>query len=300
MVTNFPGDDAHVRTVVADPRGGIVVAAFERTNDEERSYLRRLTESGQVDNEFGVAGDFDLVDTADALMASDAGIFARTYDLGIVDIDYSGRVMTRWFDSASAFAFDGAGGLWAGASASQEPMSVNHLVAPGALDSSFGLGGAVTYPVPEGHSWGAVEHVWPTADGVVALMESRVNGIYEYEVSLVRLDSRGSPVWNDPGGRKIILPLARIADAWMQADGKILLLYLQVPEGGSFDDVTYYLRRFEADGSVDTTFGDDGDVAFADVNDFNATLHSEGGFLMMADGASDGTSYFPRVRRLWL
>ena len=90
----------------------------------------------------------------------------------------------------------------------------------------------------------------------------------------------------------------------VQADGKILVGGITYSNGGgSYGVITgYAVTRYNADGTLDTSFGDGGTLTFdiADYQNCSFTLQPDGGIIVT--GSSDGhvfmARYFPGVSNL--
>jgi uncharacterized delta-60 repeat protein len=170
------------------------------------------------------------------------------------------------------------------------PMNVP--AAPGDLDTTFGNGGKVT------DGPGIIYSVAMQEDGKIVTA-----GESGYSIVIARYDLNGSPDVTFGSGGKVVSsfggylinPSASIA---IQPDGKIVVaLGLDSDTEGNESDV---LVRYNANGSLDTTFGANGIVGLPSYTPFFALaiqpdgkiVVSGGGFTIVRynpDGSFDGT-----------
>src|SRR5207244_13533384 len=127
--------------------------------------------------------------------------------------------------------------------------------ASGALDPTFGSGGKVTISDMGGASCIALQH-----DGKLVAGDTFT--------TLVRLNGDGSLDSTFGSGGKVAVggPQFMLYDVAMQSDGRIVAAGADViiiapdPEGGFLGRQLFAVARFNANGSVDSTFGEGGRV----------------------------------------
>ncbi len=164
--------------------------------------------------------------------------------------------------------------------------------APGDLDSSFNTDGKVT-TVVENNSYSRSSDIAIQPDGkLIVVGISQV--LFRY-VCLVRYNPDGSPDLSFDGDGIVITPLAgsydgrnMIASVAIQTDGKILV-------GGTFGSQSgddFVIIRYNADGSLDTSFDTDGFVR----TDFAGDTDRLTGLKIQPDGKilAAGNTAFPK------
>ncbi len=140
--------------------------------------------------------------------------------------------------------------------------------APGDLDASFGRGGMVSFPVVSfpnsGTKFGSAQAVAIQPDGKIVVAGTGYDGAID-GFGLARFNPDGSPDPTFGSGGKVVTVFATFSGrafadtVIIQPDGKI------VAAGGDFGDSEGYafdvlLARYNADGSLDPTFGTGGKI----------------------------------------
>ncbi len=164
------------------------------------------------------------------------------------------------------FAFCGE----AGAQSTCVPAST----APGSLDTCFGQDGYVQTDVTGASAFQAANVVGVQADGrIVVGGYSRVEGSSGTELFLARYLADGSALDSSFGGAGVVktrltataTDTERLTDVALQGDGKIVVA-AQMPPTSKKDSEAFAVLRYNADGSLDTTFGSGGVVSFTFTN----------------------------------
>jgi uncharacterized delta-60 repeat protein len=132
----------------------------------------------------------------------------------------------------------------------------------GGLDPSFGSGGTVKTDLRGGQDWGAAVAVQP--DGKIVMAGGSVGPGGDTDFAVVRYEADGSSLDGSfgPGGM-VFTPMAPgdVDDAAngvvLQPDGKILVVGSATNASGDDD---FAVVRYNADGSLDTSFGFGGKV----------------------------------------
>jgi uncharacterized delta-60 repeat protein len=211
--------------------------------------LARFTAAGTLD------GTFDN----DGKVTTDFGGYVQ---IGTMAIQNDGRIVVAGYFNNSDF-------------------TLVRYTATGALDNSFGTGGKVTtdFYGGEDNSWGVAIQ----SDGKIVAVGSATNAAGNYDFALARYTTSGrldntfgnrGKVTSDFGSDDQSGPLV------IQGDGKIVVLGLTSDNTGSSN---FALARYNANGSLDNTFDNDGKVNInfgAKENISSITLQSDGKILV--------------------
>ena len=162
--------------------------------------------------------------------------------------------------------------------------------ANGTLDATFGTGGKVTTAV--GTSDGAAYALAIQADGKLVVAGATNNGI-NYDVALVRYNANGTLDATFGTGGKVTTAIGTLDYAYALAvrpDGKL------VAAGETFNGSTadFALARYNANGTLDPTFGTNGTVktAIGTRDDAASALAIQADGKLVAAGETDnGTNY---------
>lgn len=129
-------------------------------------------------------------------------------------------------------------------------MAVARYIEDGTLDSSFGNEGTLRFNVGSLKSF--VMDVVQQPDGKILLGGRTWNDV-SGDFALVRLNEDGSfdSTFGDNGVSRLSTPESEASEAIaLLDDGKILMV--------GYRDDNFAVAKFNADGSLDTTFGDEG------------------------------------------
>lgn len=314
-IFDFGGSiDESASDAVLQSDGGIVVVgtAFDYGTSQNDAAIARFTAGGAVDTAFGTAGGViaDLGSQGDFAAAvavqADGGIVVTGYanngnddDMIAARFDSSGAwdtsfgtsgLVTLDFDGENDGAYDVAlqadGKIVLGGHSSlggRGRFALGRLDSDGSLDPTFGVGGRATAGVAngQGHGFGLAQQ----ADGsfVLAGLLQKSLPALEMDVGLARFDSSGvlDSSYGDAGivEAGLLGPTTQIDRTVMatQTDGKVLV-------AGSILGITGGIRwgvvRYNADGSLDTTFGDGGTLN----THVGVTMGPIGGIVVQPDG----------------
>jgi len=175
-------------------------------------------------------------------------------------------------------------------------IAVVRYNADGSLDTTFDGDGRVTTPVGSGYDYGQAIALQP--DGKIVVAGISYNGSND-DFAVVRYNADGSLDTTFSGDGKVTTPVGGSADDGyaiaLQPDGKILVAGLTL--GTSLDIAVV---RYNADGSLDTTFDGDGKVTTpvgtgADYG-FAIALQPDGKFLVAGYLNNAGNYDFAVVR----
>jgi uncharacterized delta-60 repeat protein len=216
-----------ITAIAVQADGKIVAAGMSVIGTVQTPFVSRLNSSGSIDTTFGTNGTF-LYPTNE---------ISFIYDL---DVDTSGKI--------SIFGLIGT-------NFEQSDLLVARLTSNGTLDSAFGNNG--TSRIPVGFSAAAVAGTIQS-DGRYILVGQTI-GVLEFQRAvIVRLDSLGKPDASFLSGGStqqnydLDVYGAQILEL---TDGSFITL------GLSISDLTMDLTKYNADGTIDHSFGTNGIAA---------------------------------------
>lgn len=217
------GSDAEAATVLLQPDGRLVLVGTDSIFQGRFFALARLNADGSLDPAFGTAG---LVTTANGASAV----------AGLLQPD--GRIV---------------------AVGQVDPFSIvaARYNADGSLDPSFGIGGQVNVPLPQGFEVGGAA-LQP--DGKVVIAGTYPSAPFvQRNFALVRLLPGGALDPSFGGGGLVSSDFGLIEtgrSVIVLGDGRLVLAGWRSPTTANTGD--FALVRYMADGSLDTTFGSGG------------------------------------------
>jgi uncharacterized delta-60 repeat protein len=276
VTTAFSGIGDSGNAVALQTDGKIVVAGTTFIGSHEDFALARYNPNGSLDSTFGVQGktitDFSgIFDSASAIAIDNNGkiivagsanrpanpnfALARYNTDGNLDVSFgnNGQVTTDFLtaDIASAVAIQNDGKIVA-AGIGGSGFALARYHSDGSLDVSFGMNGKVvtSFTGSSGASALVIQ-----SDGKL-LTGGSAHGFTDF--ALVRYNPDGSLDSSFGINGKVVTERTHfrdtILDIALQSDGKI------VAAGASVNDTA--LLRYSADGSLDSTFGNNGMVIF--------------------------------------
>jgi uncharacterized delta-60 repeat protein len=157
--------------------------------------------------------------------------------------------------------------------------------ADGSLDTSFGDGGIVAAPMQSNVDFVADMAALP--DGKVLVLGFSWAGAFDYTIMRFNADGSFDTAFGNNGIATADLDSwDRAASLALCADGK----FLAAGNGGG---TSLQVARFNADGSMDLTFGDGGTVVFDGFRDEAATVivQPDGGVLLAGTAVSSRSQY---------
>lgn len=293
VVTDFSGNNDFGEALLIQPDGRLVAVGSVDVGSPNSNFgLARYNADGSLDPSFGSGGkvvtDFfgDIDFAFDAALQPDGKIvvagqvfntitgtdfaLARYNSDGSLDLSFGsgGKVTTDFFgdfDDVRGVALQPDGKIVvAGFARNGSNESVDFAVAryniDGSLDSSFGGDGKVTTDFFGTREF--VSSVSVQSDGkiVVAGSASPMSD-FDSMFALARYNNDGSLDPTFDGDGRVTTDFGRFAgvsDLVIQPDGKIVAAGNAFPDG-EFEN-EFALARYNADGSLDTTFGGDGRV----------------------------------------
>jgi uncharacterized delta-60 repeat protein len=298
------GDVANAVAIQAD--GKIVTAGWSYNGTDDDFALARYNTNGSLDTTFDTDGKVTTaIGTSDDValsvaIQSDGKIVAAGWSNNGTDRDFAlarynadgsldatfdtdGKVTTAIgsaSDGASAVAIQSDGKIVT-AGWSYNGTNLDFALAryntDGSLDTTFGTGGKVTTPI--GVTDDQAEAVAIQSNGKIVAFGQTNNGT-DWDFALARYNTNGSLDTTFDTDGKVVTPFGSGDDeaygVAIQADGKIVT-------AGSYDNGTdwdFALARYNANGSLDTTFDTDGKV----VTSFGPGYDIAYGVAIQADG----------------
>ncbi len=279
VTTDIDGSSDAVHSVTMQSDGKIVVAGFGYIGGNADLAVARYNSDGSPDTSF--SGDGKL-----------------TIDTGGDDRSQSATVQS-----------DGkllvAGSGWSGSNGSVVLVRLN---IDGVLDTSFDTDGIVTTDI--GSSYDGGQSVTVQADGKILVAGHSYNGgnagyINSTDIALIRYNIDGSLDTTFSGDGMLTTDFGSYqggaTSVTAQSDGKILVA------GYTYTSTSYYyvnfaLVRYNADGSLDTSFSGDGKLttSIGGLEDlgYSVTIQADGKIVMVGSTSSTGSTSNAVVVRL--
>lgn len=253
--TAFTTGDDSARAVAVQADGKIVAGGYAKSGSNYIFALVRYNANGTLDTTFGGTGKVTT-----ALWGVDDGITGLA-------IQSDGKIL------AGGYALSGSNYVFA----------LVRFNTDGAVDNSFALGGKVTTPIGVDSFANAMRI---QTDGKIILAGSALDGS-NYDVALARYNANGSldTTFNSTG--KVTTPVLAghdVANAVaVRPDGKIVVA------GYAFNGLVsnFAVLRYNANGSLDTTFDTDGKLTTSILGVDDAAT----GVAVQADGKVVAAGY---------
>lgn len=324
---SFGGMNDVATAVAIQPDGKIVAAGYHGTMQNQSFFsVARLNADGSLDTSFGDAGKIVFDSFLPSAQAYDVSILADGKIL-IAGSDYASQdmqVMRLNADGSLDTSFGNGGKALAGAPSAEEqgykmlvqpdgkilmvgqtslqysskPFTVARLNADGTPDTSFGTNGIEQI----GHFNPQQGATSLALDATGNILVAGVWGSGPYsDIAVVRLRTDGSLDTSFAGSGVASIDLAGSYDKaealLVLPDGKIVVSgYYNLPGGGQDLGVA----RLHADGTTDTTFGQNGKVTVSIGNGpdylYNMVLQSDGKLVLVGIGGQDSNSDVALVR----
>ena len=285
VATSFLGGDTAAFSVAIQPDGKIVAAGemSDPANFNRQQFaLVRYNANGSRDTSFG-GGDGKVTsnlsgsvsDRAQSVVVQPDGkivVAGRSYEngpsVGVIryladgslDTSFSddGKVTTPGVDEGNSVALQSDGKIVVAGlhnTGTSDDFALVRYNTDGSLDTSFDGDGIVTTPVLA--STDEAKSIAIQADGKIVAAGSSYNGSNR-DFAVVRYNTDGSlDTTFDGDGKVTTAVLASWDDGYsvaIQADGRIVMAGASL-NGSNYD---FALVRYNADGSLDTTFDGDG------------------------------------------
>jgi uncharacterized delta-60 repeat protein len=312
VITNFAKREDFAAGAAIQADGKIVAAGgANRTARVAKFAVGRWNPDGTLDTTFGGNGKVTTgftggqADGHDVAIQSDGqivvvgsanpgGFAVARYNLdGTLDttFDGDGRAtadVTTEFDSANAVAIDADGKIVVVGAGGDGTFAMARFDPDGSLDAGFDGDGMVTTTLTKGSD--NANAVAIQADGkIVAAGEAGFCCEYTGSFALVRYNANGTLDSTFSGDGKVITNFTpdddAASDVAILSNGKIVAVG---SEGFNGAIARFALVRYDADGTRDPTFGDDGKVVtrFSRGFDFAAAAAIQADGRIVADGST--------------
>ncbi len=272
VYTDVSGQSDKPESVVIQSDGKIVVGGIGGDGPHFFWELARYNPDGTLDATFGTGGKVITNPNAN-------GYYNEIWDLALQS---DGKIL------AAGYMDNGQDGTFA----------VARYNPNGTLDTTFGSGGIATSN-PSGSQDRAFSIALQPGDGKIILAGGAAEGNYYSEIALTRFTASGALDTGFGSGGTVLTNLANSTfeeahDVVLQPDGKIVAVGYVNPSGGSSAPVyDFAVLRYNANGSLDGTFGSGG-VTTTDLggNDeaIRAALQPDGRIEVAGYGGSTTSS----------
>lgn len=312
MIVDVAGHSDTAQGLAVQADGSVLIAGFSQYSDDlddgrDFSLVKLLT-NGAVDTTYGHAGrlvihkqiplekDYSLDVQADggvitAHQGHDATPIVQRWGAdGKADAVFNTNAevsLPRGFGDTPLVEAQEGGGVLVGA-VDGNTLALAQLNADGTRDTSFGTNGLLTLQADGTYLF--LENITPLADGSV-LVQGALHGLN----SLSHYTASGAldTGFGDNGVVALTDLASYRADVTVQADGKIV-----IASTSTFDD--FAVLRLNADGSADTSFGNDGLASIDLPGDYaqasGIAVLDDGKLLLTGDAYANGGSDFATVR----
>ncbi len=277
--------------IEAQPDGKILSGGFYRNKSEYEYALTRLNTNGSFDNSFGTNGitTINMNNGLDyggiPLIQSDNNIIfisgsvdsISRFVLSSARFDENGNIDNSFGSNGKQFTTTGFGGEYENAVNATAIQSngklitagkyfngftygtvVSRYTSNGIFDNSFGINGSAALSVSMAEE---VKDMLIQPDGKIILSGNIKDLISGYDIFLLRLNSTGKPDASFGTNGKVVYSITptekdNCLHLALQSDGKILL----VSSSADLETAvtSSYLLRFNTNGSIDSSFDDDG------------------------------------------
>ena len=320
VLVDIHGKD-YAESVLIQPDGKTLVAGYDNSG---HFVLARLNDNGSLDTTFGGSGKVDTVfggtvssSLAHAIALQSDGkivvageaLVSGYYDFAVArfnadgsldtTFDSDGKLTTSIYSSgtevAHSVAIQSDGKIVVAGVSGSGQFAVVRYNANGSLDTTFDSDGIVSTPVGTGVGTGYSLAIQP--DGKIVVAGDTYNGTQDFAV--VRYNANGSLDTTFDGDGKVTTNIGSSTSDYgrsvaIQPDGKIVVA------GDTYNpDRDFAVVRYNANGSLDTTFDSDGKVisgiGTGDDSVWSMAIQSDG--KMVVAGDTSGTlSGFAVVR----
>ena len=253
--------------------------------DAEGSFALALT--GQASNPFGNPGSLDLTFDADGAGGAPGGKVITS--VGNYESSCTGVAVQS--DGKIVLAGSAGGG-------SNSDLSVVRYHVDGTLDSSFGIGGKVITPIGSGADAGRSLVI--QGDGKIMVAGYSHNGS-NIDFAVVRYNANGTLDSSFGTGGKVTTPIGSGSDIVysiaLQGDAKIVVGGTSTSIDGINND--FAMVRYNANGTLDTSFGASGKVTTAIGSDDLCTgvvIQSDGKIVLAGYCSISGSYNFASAR----
>ncbi|MCP4335916.1 MAG: hypothetical protein GY785_24995, partial [Gammaproteobacteria bacterium] len=269
LTTDFGSGNDYGQSVTVQSDGKILVAGYSHNGTDYDFSVTRYNTDGSLDTSFDTDGKLSTAIGSDNDFA--AGLTLQS----------DGKILV-------------AGRSWNG---SDYDFALTRYNTDGSLDSSFDTDGILTTAIGSDSEVG--KSVTVQSDGKILVAGQSHNGS-DYDFALTRYNTDGSLDTSFDGDGKLttaIGPGAEFGESvTVQSDGKILV----AGQSWNGTDTDFALTRYNADGSLDTTFDTDGILTtdFGSGTDvgYSVTTQNDGKILVTGYSYNGTDNDFALVR----
>jgi len=293
VTTDIGGDGDVARSVAIQNDGKIVAAGFSRNGSGNYDFaIIRYDSNGSLDSSFNddgkvttAIGGSDESDYAESVaiqkdgkivVAGGSYINSFRMDFAIVRYDSDGSLDSSFdndgivttaigssYDGAAGMAIQNNGKIVAAGltrnSSGHYDFAIVRYDSNGSLDSSFNFDGIATIDLRNGDDMAlsvAIQN-----DGKIVVAGKSDDGSGNYDFAIVRYNSDGSLDSSFDGDGKVTTAVGSDRDyatsVTIQKDGKLVVVGYSQNSSGNYD---FAIVRYNSDGSLDSSFSDDGKV----------------------------------------
>lgn len=249
LTTDFGSNDDYAEQIFLQNDGKILVVGHTINDDNYAFAMARYNSDGSLDSSF--SGDGKLV--------TDSGFACSS-----VVLQADGKIVIAGYDNPFDPDFD---------------FAVARYNADGSLDSSFGNGGKVITDFDSGSD--SITSAIVQNDGKILVAGCNTNTLNaSSDFALVRYNTDGSLDSSFSEDGKLTMDFGsnstRCYDVTVQSDGKILV--------AGFSSGNFTLARINTDGSLDSSFSDDGmltlSISYVDSVGLDIAVQNDGKILV--------------------
>jgi len=318
-----PNDnDQNIEAMLVQPDGKVLLLGRSFYGYET---VIRLKTDGTLDTDFGNLGKVSSDWGSSLSLQADGRIlvagFNADHDFGVIRLNTDGNLDTSFGEGGKAGVdFDGGGlarvvvvqtdGKILVAGSGDNDFGVIRLNADGSLDSGFGDLGKVIIDIAGGED--QVDSLVVQPDGKILVSGSSYNpATGGWDFSVMRLNTDGSldTGFGDLGKVVVDLGVTHVSDdksygLFLQDDGRILVAgtgYYEhyLSQNSYYEDYSFGVVRLNADGSLDSSFGDQGRAVVdpAGVYDArsDAMVQPDGKILLFGGGSYEYQNTITRL-----
>jgi len=319
---------ANIGKIALDAEGKLIVVGEILNTFFQKAFVARLAADGQLDTSFGQGGVMVLtIASSDVLLStillkSDGRILlgGAAYELGNAEVynflliqllpngtldpafGTAGIAManfTQGYENILSLALQADGKIVAagGNATNNYDMEIVRFHPNGNIDQSFGTAGAFTFNLGTRDDVAYAVAI-QSDQKIVFCGTSFQNGDTIGAITLFRINPDGSFDATFGMDGKVFTDLGFSELAWalvLQPDGKILVGAEGTLSSTNFEEGQFWVLRYNTDGSLDTTFGDNGKVQSPLYGQFAETT----GLLLQPDGKIIHTGMANNQLVLW-
>lgn len=276
---DFGGPETYVASLANGGRGLYLRAGFASSDStpNETRYLRRLDQSGVADTTFNDGQDFILSSTDDENSVDDLQAFKN----GILFVS-AGIPKALTADGTADGSFVAPAGLAITRTAvdhfgrplyagfGDRGFVFGRLLNSGAIDSTFGTNGISTVPFRLNDDYAKIATLLPLPNGSLAAVvtSAYTRDVANAEASIQVFSESGTPLESyGQSGKVVVRSPGWAVGAVAQPDGRVTVVY--VVFANRLDGLAVVssvgLKRYLADGTLDTAFGQNGEALVTQI-----------------------------------